>query len=134
LFSFITVSLVSAGRATACLPSTLKEPDIRAPRWKVTKHQPNLINPGYWFVAPYSTWEPTPERLEYQPFQVGPHIYDGDGVSSSEQSETELLSYTASCTTESRLEWGSLGAKPKHVRFPHVRGQRDDLLVVRLVE
>ncbi|KAJ9616214.1 hypothetical protein H2204_013958, partial [Knufia peltigerae] len=54
-------------------------PDIRAPRWNVTKHYPDLITPGYWFVAPYTNWVTVPDRLEYLPAQVGPHIYDGDG-------------------------------------------------------
>ncbi|KAJ9495420.1 hypothetical protein H2202_009207 [Exophiala xenobiotica] len=54
-------------------------PDIRAPRWNMTKHRPDAINPGYYFVSPYTYWQSIPDRLEYQPYQVGPHIYDGDG-------------------------------------------------------
>ncbi|EXJ87521.1 hypothetical protein A1O3_04481 [Capronia epimyces CBS 606.96] len=59
--------------------SFVTRPDIRAPRFNVTKHRPKLIHPGYWFTGPYTTWDTAPERMEYQPFQVGPHIYDGDG-------------------------------------------------------
>ncbi len=57
-----------------------KRPDIRAPRWNITKHRPDAINHGYYFVSPYTYWQSIPDRLEYQPYQVGPHIYDGDGV------------------------------------------------------
>ncbi|KAG9778539.1 hypothetical protein HRR83_002747 [Exophiala dermatitidis] len=66
-------------RSGSDLWSFVSRPDIRAPVFKVIKHQPKLINPGHWFVAPYTTWDTVPERTEYQPFQVGPHIYDGDG-------------------------------------------------------
>ncbi|KIW18692.1 hypothetical protein PV08_02981 [Exophiala spinifera] len=65
--------------AGADLLSFVSRPDIRAPRWNVTKHHPDLITPGYWFVAPYTTWATVPDRLEFSPAQVGPHIYDGDG-------------------------------------------------------
>ncbi|GAB7342192.1 hypothetical protein MBLNU457_g0444t1 [Dothideomycetes sp. NU457] len=61
------------------LASFVSRPDIRAPLWHVTKHGPSLIAPGYWFVTPYTDWNNLPDRLEYTPYQVGPHIYDGDG-------------------------------------------------------
>ncbi|PNS14555.1 Isotrichodermin C-15 hydroxylase [Sphaceloma murrayae] len=61
------------------LASYVSRPDIRAPLWKVTKHVPDLIAPGYWFVSPYDKWKSAPIRREYMPYQVGPHIYDGDG-------------------------------------------------------
>ncbi|KAK7888343.1 hypothetical protein LTR67_008689 [Exophiala xenobiotica] len=61
------------------LLSFITRPEIRAPRWNVTKHHPDLITPGYWFVGPYTNWATVPERSEYLPFQVGPHIYDGNG-------------------------------------------------------
>jgi len=63
------------------LTCIFQRPDIRAPLWHVTKHEPSLITPGYWFVSPYAYWKNIPDRLEYTPYQVGPHIYDGNGVS-----------------------------------------------------
>jgi len=47
----------------------------------VKKHIPDQIAPGYWFFAPYGELGGIPDRLEYIPYQVGPMIYDGDGVS-----------------------------------------------------
>ncbi|GAM82981.1 hypothetical protein ANO11243_009670 [Dothideomycetidae sp. 11243] len=61
------------------LLSFVSRPDIRAPAWKVTKHKPESISPGYWFVAPYTKWPSKPFLIEYMPYQVGPHIYDGNG-------------------------------------------------------
>ena len=43
------------------------------------------ISPGYWFIAPYADlFDRAPSRL-FQPGQVGPHIYDGSGVSFQRQ-------------------------------------------------
>ncbi|PSK42094.1 hypothetical protein B9Z65_4008 [Elsinoe australis] len=59
--------------------SFVTRPDIRAPRWRVTKHHPDLIAPGYWLIGAYTEMGLLGERLEYIPQQVGPHIYDGSG-------------------------------------------------------
>jgi len=50
----------------------------------VTKYDPSQISAGYWFVAPYTDFKNLPDRSEYTPAQVGPHIYDGDGVCQSQ--------------------------------------------------
>ncbi|KAF2161829.1 hypothetical protein M409DRAFT_58898 [Zasmidium cellare ATCC 36951] len=55
--------------------SYVTHPEIKAPRWKVNITEPDLVTPGYWFVAPF-------ERID-QPEPgngwIGPHIYDGNG-------------------------------------------------------
>ena len=63
------------------LDTFVTRPDIRVPRMNVKKHIPDQIAPGYWFFAPYGELGGIPDRLEYIPYQVGPMIYDGDGVS-----------------------------------------------------
>ncbi|KAF4552909.1 Hypothetical protein D9617_8g049220 [Elsinoe fawcettii] len=57
----------------------VSRPDIRALTFNVTKHIPALIAPGYWFVTPHDKWIGQADSDEPIPFQVGPHIYDGDG-------------------------------------------------------
>ena len=54
---------------------------MRAPRYKIANHHPELITPGYWFVTPYTDYnaEPNSGRRENIPYQTGPHIYDGNG-------------------------------------------------------
>ncbi|KAJ5605405.1 hypothetical protein N7510_008186 [Penicillium lagena] len=53
-------------------------PDVWVVNFEVIYHDRTRVSPGYWFVAPYG-------KIEYlksgpQPFQVGPYIYDEDGV------------------------------------------------------
>lgn len=62
------------------LISFVSRPDIRAPKFEVVKHNSDLISPGYWFVAPYPVMAPEPREKKWSPCQVGPHIYDADGV------------------------------------------------------
>jgi hypothetical protein len=38
------------------------------------------VSPGYWFVAPYGQMEPENPTRRYEEYQIGPYIYDGDGV------------------------------------------------------
>lgn len=61
------------------LTRSVQRPDIRAPIYNVTKLASDQIAPGYWFVTPYTDLGAFPDRKEYTPNQVGPHIYDGDG-------------------------------------------------------
>lgn len=60
---------------------SLQRPEIRAPKFDVKYHDRRLVSPGYWFVAPYTVLEPEPPTKKWMPCQVGPHIYDADGVS-----------------------------------------------------
>ena len=92
LFSFVTVSLHEDALTRPChnpLDGTkwtfaddkVKRPDIQAPRFNITQHEVAEITPGYWFVAPYADLlTRTPSSL-FSPGQIGPHIYDGHGVS-----------------------------------------------------
>lgn len=63
------------------LTSFITRPEIKAPLFDVAIYEPDKVSPGYWFVAPY--WQIGPESFsqKFQPCQVGPHIYDADGVS-----------------------------------------------------
>ncbi|EME43321.1 hypothetical protein DOTSEDRAFT_63571 [Dothistroma septosporum NZE10] len=64
------------------LQQYVSRPDLAAPRYQVTKHQPDTIAPGYWIVAPYAglvNHAPFNGRREHTAYQVGAHIYDGDG-------------------------------------------------------
>lgn len=38
------------------------------------------VSPGYWFVAPYGQIEPEYPTHRYQPYQIGPYIYDDNGT------------------------------------------------------
>ncbi|KAF7188537.1 hypothetical protein HII31_10199 [Pseudocercospora fuligena] len=64
------------------LESFVTRPELRAPRYIVSKHHPaDHISAGYWFVAHYpSLFDAEPSfRKEHVPCQTGPHIYDNDG-------------------------------------------------------
>ncbi|GAM88112.1 hypothetical protein ANO11243_061430 [Dothideomycetidae sp. 11243] len=59
--------------------SFVTQPDIKAPKWRVKRHAPELESPGYFFLAPYT------DNLELNGFRAtlpcyaGPHIYDRNG-------------------------------------------------------
>ena len=48
-------------------------PDLAAPIWDVKTYHPELVSPGYWFVAPYKALDQDQADRSW----VGPHIYDG---------------------------------------------------------
>lgn len=81
LASYVSVRIFAIRTLCSRLTRIIQRPDIRAPLWNITKHDPSLIAPGYWFVSPYTDFENLPDRLEYTPYQVGSHIYDQNGVS-----------------------------------------------------
>jgi hypothetical protein len=56
-------------------------PHVRASRFNVTYYDRDATSPGYWFVAPYFRNGAEPPTNRYTPCQIGPHIYDADGVS-----------------------------------------------------
>lgn len=55
-------------------------PDVWALKYNVHIHDRARISPGYWFVAPYLQMDPDSPTNLFDPYQVGPYIYDGDGV------------------------------------------------------
>ncbi|CAI7645414.1 unnamed protein product [Penicillium glandicola] len=61
------------------LMSFVTLPDIRAVKFNVHYHNHERISPGYWFVAPYLHMGPDPPSSLYEQYQIGPHIYDGEG-------------------------------------------------------
>jgi hypothetical protein len=55
-------------------------PHVRALKYNVQYHNRERVHPGYWFVSPYGQMDPEAPTHRYAQFQVGPYIYDGDGV------------------------------------------------------
>lgn len=55
-------------------------PDVRAVKFNITYQDRSRVAPGYWFVSPYLHISPDQPTSLYEQYQVGPHIYDQDGV------------------------------------------------------
>ncbi|KAJ6023729.1 hypothetical protein N7540_004526 [Penicillium herquei] len=49
-------------------------------KWNITYHDREAVAPGYWFTAPYWTHDGDRETNQWIPYQIGPHIFDQDGV------------------------------------------------------
>ncbi|KAL4963543.1 uncharacterized protein BDV14DRAFT_176374 [Aspergillus stella-maris] len=85
LFSSLLLSL-AFGRVFADagddddLMSFVTLPKVRALKFDISYHDREAVAPGYWFVAPYGIIEPEVPTKQWIPYQVGPTIYDGDGV------------------------------------------------------
>ena len=56
-------------------------------KWDVHYHDRARAEPGYWFVAPYGQIDPELATKKYQQYQVGPYIYDDNGVGSTRIAE-----------------------------------------------
>ncbi|KAL2813603.1 ASST-domain-containing protein [Aspergillus granulosus] len=54
-------------------------PNVRALKFNVDYKDRERVAPGYWFVSPYGQMDPEAHTQRYQPYQVGPYIYDADG-------------------------------------------------------
>ncbi|KAJ5628251.1 hypothetical protein N7490_010479 [Penicillium lividum] len=83
LLGALLLSLVQnavSQRHDADLMSFVTLPEVRALKWEVTHHDREREAPGYWFVAPYGQISPENPTQKYQQYQVGPYIYDNDGV------------------------------------------------------
>jgi hypothetical protein len=80
LSTFVTVSAgPRAGLVIRC--SRIGQlPNHRAIKWNITYHDRSSVAPGYWFVAPYFAAESEPATTRWIPSQIGPHIFDQDGV------------------------------------------------------
>ncbi|KAJ5180471.1 hypothetical protein N7492_003681 [Penicillium capsulatum] len=71
---------VRAERHDSDLMSFVTLPDVRALKWNITHVDRERQAPGYWFVAPYGQIDPEVPTFKFQQYQVGPYIYDGDGM------------------------------------------------------
>ena len=58
----------------------MKRPDLTPPLLHVSNYHPEQIEHGYLFIAPYHTMIPSPPSVLWIPSQIGPHIYDMNGV------------------------------------------------------
>ncbi|KAI9042241.1 uncharacterized protein KD926_005741 [Aspergillus affinis] len=74
------------------LMSFVTLPHVRALKLNIAYYDREAVSPGYWFVAPYGTIDPEPPTQQWKPCQVGPYIYDADGV----------LVWAGSCMFENR--------------------------------
>ncbi|KAJ5779382.1 hypothetical protein N7457_007102 [Penicillium paradoxum] len=61
------------------LMSFVTLPDVRAVNFNVHYYNRERLTPGYWFVAPYLHMGPDKPTSRYEQYQIGPHIYDGEG-------------------------------------------------------
>ncbi|PYH94094.1 hypothetical protein BO71DRAFT_380149 [Aspergillus ellipticus CBS 707.79] len=80
LFILLFVQLAFAQRQDDDLMSFVTLPEIRALKFEITHHDRDRASPGYWFVAPYGMIDPEAPTRQYLQYQVGPYIYDQDGV------------------------------------------------------
>ncbi|KAJ5683365.1 hypothetical protein N7462_006530 [Penicillium macrosclerotiorum] len=55
-------------------------PKHRIIKWNITYHDRSAVAPGYWFTAPYWTHDGDKVTNQWVPYQIGPHIFDQDGV------------------------------------------------------
>ncbi|KAL3477861.1 ASST-domain-containing protein [Aspergillus californicus] len=62
------------------LMSFVTLPNVRALKFDIAYHDREAVAPGYWFVAPYGVIDPEVPTKQWKPCQVGPYIYDGDGM------------------------------------------------------
>ncbi|CAI7593996.1 unnamed protein product [Penicillium glandicola] len=69
-----------AQRQDSDLMSFVTLPEVRALKWEIEYHDRERLAPGYWFVAPYGKISPDQPTMKYQQYQVGPYIYDDNGV------------------------------------------------------
>ncbi|KAI9370483.1 ASST-domain-containing protein [Aspergillus egyptiacus] len=62
------------------LMSFVTLPKVRALKFDISYHDREAVAPGYWFVAPYGIIDPEVPTKQWKPCQVGPYIYDADGI------------------------------------------------------
>ena len=58
----------------------LQLPNHLITKWSITYHDREAVAPGYWFTAPYWLHDGDRETNQWIPYQIGPHIFDQDGV------------------------------------------------------
>jgi len=62
--------------------SRFQLPEVRALKFEITHVDRERQLPGYWFIGPYGQIEPENPTQKYEQYQIGPYIYDNDGVCS----------------------------------------------------
>jgi hypothetical protein len=53
---------------------------MRAMKFETEIKDQSRLTPGYWFVAPYGQIDPESPTQRYEQYQIGPYIYDNNGV------------------------------------------------------
>ncbi|PYI29137.1 hypothetical protein BP00DRAFT_427835 [Aspergillus indologenus CBS 114.80] len=77
---FALRGVVAKADADSDLMSFVTLPEIRALKFDIAYYDRPAVSPGYWFVAPYGVIDPEAPTKQWKPCQVGPYIYDADGV------------------------------------------------------
>ncbi|KAL3443721.1 hypothetical protein BJX65DRAFT_311521 [Aspergillus insuetus] len=107
----------SAGRSEGCDGAL---PNVRALKFDVDYYKDrDRVSPGYSFVSPYGQIDPEAHTQRYQPYQIGPYIYDADRVRSHlypDWSTTSLLS--GFLCIELHLDWLPSPRKPERLQLP----------------
>ncbi|PWY67252.1 hypothetical protein BO94DRAFT_540470 [Aspergillus sclerotioniger CBS 115572] len=80
LFALLFLQLAFAQRQDEDLMTFVTLPEVRALKFEITHNDRDRASPGYWFVAPYGLIDPETPTRKYLQYQVGPYIYDQDGV------------------------------------------------------
>ncbi|PYI02540.1 hypothetical protein BO78DRAFT_217191 [Aspergillus sclerotiicarbonarius CBS 121057] len=80
LFALLFLQLAFAQRRDEDLTSFVTLPEVRALKFEITHHNRDRASPGYWFVAPYGLIDPEIPTRKHLQYQVGPYIYDQDGI------------------------------------------------------
>jgi hypothetical protein len=65
---------------TSISSNNFQLPEVRALKFDIVHVDRERQLPGYWFVAPYGQIEPETPTHKYEQYQIGPYIYDNDGV------------------------------------------------------
>ncbi|KAJ5539073.1 hypothetical protein N7513_007405 [Penicillium frequentans] len=70
----------SAAQHDKDLYSFVTLPEVRALKFEIEHIDRERQQPGYWFVAPYGQIDPEASTHRYTQYQIGPYIYDNDGM------------------------------------------------------
>ncbi|KAL2824601.1 ASST-domain-containing protein [Aspergillus cavernicola] len=102
------------------LMSFVTLPKLRALKFDIAYHDREAVAPGYWFVAPYGIIDPEVPTKQWKPCQVGPYIYDADGI----------LVWAGSCMFDNRNVFDFKAANnidgESHLSFILQRQYQDD--------
>ncbi|KAJ5825912.1 hypothetical protein N7474_003050 [Penicillium riverlandense] len=80
LLSLPFVHNAVAQRNDADMMSFMTLPDVRAMKFETEIKDRERLTEGYWFVAPYGQIDPEHPTKRYEQYQIGPYIYDNDGI------------------------------------------------------
>ena len=68
------------GAAQTNRRAAVQLPKHRITKWNITYYDRSAVAPGYWFTSPYWFHDGEKKTNQWIPYQIGPHIFDQDGV------------------------------------------------------